>query len=72
MLAASLERFWSVSSIRSTNVPPFPFAKAQQKSAVRAPPTWRCPDGLGAKRVTMVLEVELISGSRIKQTKMKS
>ena len=25
-------------------------AKSQLKSAVRAPPTWRCPVGLGAKR----------------------
>src|SRR5262249_40555407 len=30
--------------------PPWWRAKSQLKSAVRAPPTWRCPVGLGAKR----------------------
>jgi hypothetical protein len=37
-----------VSSIRSTNVPPFLRAKSQLKSAVRTPPTCSRPVGLGA------------------------
>src|SRR6266496_4420882 len=41
---------WSVSSIRSTNVPPVCRAKAQSYSAVRMLPTCRSPLGEGAKR----------------------
>ncbi len=62
---SSLERAASVSSILSMNRPPCPgrgrpwrdarnsarWAKAQQKSAERAPPMWRWPVGEGAKRV---------------------
>ena len=40
----------SVSSIRSTNVPPLWRASAQLNSAVRAPPTWKKPVGDGAMR----------------------
>ena len=40
----------SVSSMRSTNVPPTRLASAQLYSAVRAPPTWKKPVGDGAKR----------------------
>ena len=47
---ASVERERSVSSIRRMNWPPWWRAKSQLKRAVRAPPTCRCPVGLGAKR----------------------
>ena len=40
----------SVSSMRSTNVPPRRWASAQLYSAVRAPPTWKKPVGDGANR----------------------
>src|SRR5690606_26900118 len=40
----------SVSSMRSTNVPPVCLATAQLNSAERAPPTWNMPVGDGAKR----------------------
>ena len=40
----------SVSSIRSTNVPPCCFANAQLYNAVRAPPMWKIPVGDGANR----------------------
>src|SRR6185436_3797533 len=40
----------SVSSMRSTNVPPSRRAMAQLYSAVRAPPTWKKPVGDGANR----------------------
>ncbi len=40
----------SVSSIRSTNLPPACSARAQLNSAERAPPTWNMPVGEGAKR----------------------
>ena len=40
----------SVSSMRSTNVPPVWRASAQLNSAVRAPPTWKKPVGDGANR----------------------
>src|ERR671913_505639 len=45
---SSVERSRSVSSIRSTNVPPFLRAKSQLKSAVRTPPTCSLPVGLDA------------------------
>ncbi len=47
---SGVERSRSVSSIRSTNVPPVWRATSQLNSAVRAPPTCRLPVGLGAKR----------------------
>ena len=47
---ASFERARSVSSMRSTKVPPLWRASSQLKSAVRAPPTCRNPVGDGAKR----------------------
>jgi len=37
------------------NVPPVWRAKSQLKSAVRAPPMWRCPVGEGAKRTRIVM-----------------
>jgi len=45
-----VERWRSVSSMRRMKVPPRRRAKSQLKSAVRAPPIWRWPVGLGAKR----------------------
>src|SRR4029450_6067520 len=47
---SSVERERSVSSMRRMNVPRWWRARSQLKSAVRAPPTWRWPVGLGAKR----------------------
>src|ERR1700704_2984886 len=52
-MAGSVERSRSVSSIRSSILPPRPRAYSQLNSAVRAPPIWRKPVGEGAKRVTM-------------------
>src|SRR5438874_1390088 len=43
-------RATSVSSIRSTNVPPVCRAYSQLNRAVRAPPMCKNPVGLGAKR----------------------
>src|SRR5438128_637814 len=51
----SVERSRSVSSMRSTNLPPWRRAYAHEKSAVRAPPMCRKPVGLGAKRVLIVI-----------------
>src|SRR5438045_4085245 len=48
---ACVERSRSVSSTRRTNTPLLWRANAHEYSAVRAPPTWRNPVGLGAKRV---------------------
>src|SRR6266508_3595770 len=53
-MEASVERERSVSSMRRTNTPLWWRAKAQLKSAVRAPPTWKDPVGLGAKRTLTV------------------
>ena len=56
MIAASdssVERSASVSSMRRTNVPSWPRASSQLKSAVRALPTCSWPVGLGAKRTRM-------------------
>src|SRR5689334_11525770 len=47
---SGLKRALSVSSTRRMNRPPLWRAKSQLNSAVRAPPTWRNPVGLGAKR----------------------
>ena len=47
---ALVDRSASVSSMRRMNVPSWPRASSQLKSAVRALPTWSCPVGLGAKR----------------------
>lgn len=61
-VAGALAEWWwqrmdrSVSSMRKMNVPASLRACSQQKSAVRAPPTWRKPVGLGAKRVRMAME----------------
>src|SRR5262245_165392 len=51
---SSVERERSVSSIRRMKAPPCRRANAQLKSAVRAPPMWRCPAGLGANRTRPV------------------
>src|ERR1700728_581333 len=47
---SGVTRLWSVSSIRSTKVPPVCRANAQSYSAVRMLPTCRSPLGEGAKR----------------------
>src|SRR6266542_2038615 len=47
---SSVERDRSVSSIRRMKTPPWWRANNQLNRAVRAPPTWRWPVGLGAKR----------------------
>ena len=47
---SSVERERSVSSMRRMKTPPWWRANSQLKSAVRAPPTCRCPVGLGANR----------------------
>jgi hypothetical protein len=52
-MAASVERARSVSSMRSSILPPVARANSQLKSAVRAPPMCRKPVGDGAKRVTV-------------------
>src|SRR4051794_30471902 len=44
--------------MRSRNCPPKWRARTNEKSAVRAPPTWRKPVGEGAKRVTTLLAME--------------
>src|SRR5206468_143370 len=49
-IMSSDERSASVSSMRRTKTPPSRRAKSQLKSAVRAPPTCKCPVGEGAKR----------------------
>ena len=50
-MAATVERSRSVSSMRSSIVPPWRRACSQLNRAVRAPPMWRKPVGDGAKRV---------------------
>src|SRR6201987_3229063 len=54
--ASSVERSRSVSSTRRMNLPPLRRAYSQLKSAVRTPPTCSRPVGLGAKRVTTVMD----------------
>src|SRR5512134_641219 len=49
---SGVDRSRSVSSIRRMNLPPLRRACSQLKSAVRAPPMWSSPVGLGANRVT--------------------
>src|SRR5215475_16151009 len=57
---SSVDRERSVSSMRRMNAPRWWRAKSQLNSAVRAPPTCRCPVGLGAKRTrTSVISVLL-------------
>src|SRR5687767_4041295 len=56
---SSVERERSVSSMRRMKVPPCRRANSQLKSAVRAPPTWRCPVGLGAKRTRTALVISV-------------
>src|SRR2546423_1489464 len=60
---SAVDRAWSVSSTRMMNVPPWCFANSQLKIAVRAPPTWRCPVGDGAKRTRTVIGLEFIGSS---------
>src|ERR1700757_4289863 len=52
----------SVSSIRSTNVPPLCSAKAQLNRTDRALPTWNMPVGDGAKR-TLIADPELFTAA---------
>src|SRR5437773_187591 len=54
-IMSSDERSASVSSMRRTKTPPSRRAKSQLKSAVRAPPTCKCPVGEGAKRTRGVM-----------------
>src|SRR5215469_7258076 len=54
--ASSVERSRSVSSTRRMNLPPVRRAYSQLKSAVRTPPRCSIPVGLGAKRVTTVMQ----------------
>src|SRR5512134_1859839 len=49
---SGVDRSRSVSSIRRMNFPPLRRACSQLNSAVRAPPMWSSPVGLGANRVT--------------------
>src|SRR5689334_6739451 len=51
---AFVDRSMSVSSILRMNVPSWPRASSQLKSAVRALPTCRWPVGLGAKRTLII------------------
>src|SRR6185295_4081688 len=57
---SSVERSWSVSSILRMKAPPLRRAKSQLNRAVRAPPTWRNPVGLGAKRTRTPPEVTVL------------
>src|SRR5215831_1696373 len=56
-IASLVDRSRSVSSIRSSILPPCFFANSQLNSAVRAPPIWRKPVGEGANRVTTVSDI---------------
>ena len=49
--ASSTLRDWSVSSIRTMNLPPVCLANSQLNRAVLMFPIWGYPVGLGAKRV---------------------
>jgi len=49
----SLDRLKSVSSIRRKNYPSCFFANSQLNNAVRVPPRWSSPVGLGANRTLM-------------------
>src|SRR5215211_709967 len=53
-MAGSVERSRSVSSMRSSILPPRPRAYSQLNRAVRPPPIWRKPVGEGAKRTTIL------------------
>ncbi len=50
---SGVERSRSVSSMRSTKVPPRPRARSQLYSAARAPPTCNAPVGEGANLTLM-------------------
>src|SRR5262245_240205 len=62
LMAAAVERSRSVSSIRSSILPPCRRANSQLNKAVRPPPMCRKPVGEGAKRVT-IAEVILRAGA---------
>ncbi len=51
-MLSSVERVRSVSSTLRMKVPLCLRASSQQNSAVRTPPMWSMPVGLGANRVT--------------------
>src|SRR5262245_58937149 len=59
-----VERSKSVSSMRRMNVPPWPRASSQLKSAVRALPTWSAPVGLGAN-LTRTDQRDCVRGNRL-------
>src|SRR6187399_3072066 len=54
--ASGVERSRSVSSTRRMNCPFMRRAYSQLNSAVRTPPMWSMPVGLGANRVTTFVE----------------
>src|SRR5215472_8686294 len=56
-----VERERSVSSMRRMKTPLWRRANAQLNRAVRAPPTWKEPVGLGAKRTLTVSDMEFHS-----------
>src|SRR5215470_16886247 len=58
---SSVERERSVSSIRRMKAPRWWRARSQLKSAVRAPPTWRWPVGLGAKRTRTGAAISILT-----------
>src|SRR5215469_2925352 len=61
---SGVTRVWSVSSIRSTNVPPVERANAQSYRAVRTLPTCRSPLGEGANR-TLTTSWSVTLGHRV-------
>ena len=69
MLASDsrVDRSASVSSMRRMNVPPWPRASSQLKSAVRALPTCSWPVGLGANRTRMTARHRWLHGRRAQQ-----
>ena len=71
-IAAWVERSRSVSSIRSSILPPRPRAYSQLNSAVRAPPICRKPVGEGAKRVTIGSVISENGGIRWRETRRAS
>ena len=61
LMAASVDRSRSVSSIRKMNAPPCRRANNQLNKAVRRPPMWRYPVGLGANRTLTSLMLFFLS-----------
>src|ERR1700684_1753117 len=61
---SGVERSRSVSSMRSTKVPPLCLASSQLNRAVRAPPMCSAPVGGGAKR-TRIVSVPMLIGAHV-------